>query len=124
MQQGLEDLLTAAPDRQPELAVEDRVLRRHGRACTWCRSVTAVLAEARRGNRRTPDLGRGCAARPASTRGAGLRQAGDPLRSGLRQGGERLRPRADGPSRPLKKWLQEQGSTGLASPGTAFTLAG
>jgi len=30
------------------------------------------------------------------------------LRIFTRQGGERIRPRADGPSKPLKNWLQEQ----------------
>ncbi|MCG2581650.1 MAG: tRNA lysidine(34) synthetase TilS [Marinobacter sp.] len=31
-----------------------------------------------------------------------------PIRISTRQGGERIRTRPDGPSKPLKKWLQEQ----------------
>lgn len=104
LEQGLNDLLAAAEDRLPELVGDNYMIRRFQghlycvvgehepplKPIVWNALDTVVWA------------------------GGYLRTIGDDVPDRqftvtARTGGERLRPRMDGPSRPLKKWLQEQG---------------
>ncbi|BES71881.1 tRNA lysidine(34) synthetase TilS [Marinobacter nanhaiticus D15-8W] len=104
LEQGLHDLLVASADRLPELVGENYAIRRFQghlycvvgehepppEPITWNPLDTVVWA------------------------GGYLRTIGDGVPDRqftvtVRTGGERLRPRPGGPTRPLKKWLQEQG---------------
>jgi tRNA(Ile)-lysidine synthase len=102
--QGLRDLIMAAADRSPVLEGDGFSIRRFSghlyfvatqskppeQTATWSTQESLEWA------------------------GGQLRLHGDHQRAPVlqvtrRQGGERFRPRAGGPSRPLKKWLQENG---------------
>ncbi len=103
LEQGLQDLLQAGEDRVPALVGTGyRVLRYQGRL--YCVA-----------DRPTPPLEPlpWHTAEPLVWAGGRLSVSGaDPglrLTVTARRGGERLRPVASGGSRPLKKWLQEQG---------------
>lgn len=104
----LKDLLESGPDREPELRGEGFALRRfHG----WIYLVPASEG----GEAPGPD--RALLPSKPVTIGpwrlsvcpvANPAGSAPPIRISTRQGGERIRPRPDGPSKPLKKWLQEE----------------
>ncbi len=107
--QGLHDLLQARDDRSPGLSGQGYSLRRfRGQICLVTGEPEAApLAPVRLlpGDEMKwgPWLVR---VEPAG----GNPKTGCPeIRIFTRQGGERLRPHPDGPSKPLKKWFQEQG---------------
>jgi tRNA(Ile)-lysidine synthase len=104
--QALNDLLLAAPDREPEFCGEGYALRRfHG----WIYLVPDEPSDPVVTQPLLPGqpvtLGR---LRLALQPGANPDRTPPPIRISTRKGGERIRPRPDGPSKPLKKWLQEQ----------------
>ncbi|MDX1636122.1 MAG: tRNA lysidine(34) synthetase TilS [Marinobacter sp.] len=104
---GLPELLAAAPDRAPELRTEAYCLRRYRQTLHLVPVADAV--ELLGGQPLT-------AAEPLPWQGGrlALEPAGpqrvDPPRLTVtrRMGGERFRERPGGPTRSLKKWLQEQ----------------
>ncbi len=102
----LMDLLYAESDRAPEIRGGRFALRRfHGHIYRIDCNAESVITEAR--------LVPGQPVRCGGFRIELMRQ-GDPRLSEPdlmirgRQGGERIRPTPGGPSKPLKKWLQEQ----------------
>ncbi len=103
LEQAMADLLSAGPDREPELRGAGYCVRRYqgklyclrDRGVAPSSNVTWVTDEV------LPWAG---GAVKAIGGGQGLT-----LTVTARQGGERLRLLPGGPSRPLKKWLQEQG---------------
>ncbi|MEX2474006.1 tRNA lysidine(34) synthetase TilS [Marinobacter sp.] len=104
--QVLDDLLLSAEDRKPELRGQGFALRRfHG----WVYLVPDQPPEPVASQRLLPDhpvvLGPW---RMALKPGATPVGPPPPIRISTRRGGERVRPRPGGPSKPLKKWLQEQ----------------
>jgi tRNA(Ile)-lysidine synthase len=102
----LSDFLASGTDRQPEYRGDGYRLRR------FQGSLRLVPDQPPPG----PDSIALMAGQPMTWGGwlLELRPAGEnekpapELRICARQGGERIRPRADGPSKPLKNWLQEQ----------------
>ncbi|WP_264766218.1 tRNA lysidine(34) synthetase TilS [Marinobacter fonticola] len=103
LEQGLADLLSAAEDRMPALVGEGYVIRRFRDALYCTGHESAPIREAVAWDIREP-------LEWAGGRLHVLGNAVPPLALVVtsRKGGERLRPRPGGPSRPLKKWLQEQ----------------
>ncbi|SFR40880.1 tRNA(Ile)-lysidine synthase [Marinobacter daqiaonensis] len=105
--QELDDLLWSAADRKPEIRAGEFALRR------FQEHIYRVSPTAPPVFSGVPLL----AGQPLRTGGyqVCLRASGAPpvpspeLRVGTRAGGEEIRPRPGGPSRALKKWLQEQG---------------
>ncbi|WP_100640450.1 tRNA lysidine(34) synthetase TilS [Marinobacter salexigens] len=104
--QILHDLLQAAEDRSPELRAGNYSLRRF-------QGELYLVSEAPDLPAGPVDLEPGCPVRwgewtvqldRISTSGSDVL----PIRICTRQGGERIRLRAGGPSKSLKKWLQEQ----------------
>lgn len=105
-QQVLDDLMCSAEDKEPELRGDGFSLRRfHG----WL-----YLVPEQPGDLPVPQSlipGHSVQIGPWRFTLAATATASDgppPIRISTRQGGERIRTRPDGPSKPLKKWLQEQ----------------
>lgn len=105
-QQVLGELLLSAADREPEFRGEGFSLRRfHG----WI-----YLVPDQPGDLPVPQsLAPGHPVQVGAWRftlsaTATSGNVPPPIRISTRQGGERIRTRPDGPSKPLKKWLQEQ----------------
>lgn len=104
LEQGLADLLAAGQDRLPELPGDGYVIRRF-QGYLYC-----VVAD-----NQSPAEKRVWDTRQSlDWAGGRLFAVGEKIpvlqfMVTARTGGERLRPHASGPSRPLKKWLQEQG---------------
>lgn len=103
LEQAMADLLSAGPDREPELRGAGYCVRRYqGKLyCLRDHGVAPASNVAWVTDEILPWAG---GAVKAIGGGQGLT-----LTVTARQGGERLRPLPGGPSRPLKKWLQEQG---------------
>lgn len=105
---GLQDLLQAGDDRSPALSGPGYSLRRfRGQICLVPDGPGDIPQEPVRlppGNR----VKWGCWLLGLEPAGANLKPGCPEIRISTRQGGERLRPNPDGPSKPLKKWLQEQ----------------
>lgn len=108
LESGLAALVAAAGDRAPEMAGPGyRVLRYHNRL---------HLVPQRKHGPETPAPATLSPGHPVVWNGGRLRleRAGPEtpapeFRVTRRQGGERFREHTSGPSRPLKKWLQEHG---------------
>ncbi|WP_323752860.1 tRNA lysidine(34) synthetase TilS [Marinobacter sp.] len=109
LDQGLSDLLNAAEDRAPEIRGAGFSLRRY-RGYLYLVSDFTVPQGA-------TDLSPGQAVAWGEwqlrlmpvQQGSTPKNPPPPIRVSTRQGGERVRFRAEGPSRALKTWLQEQG---------------
>lgn len=104
--QVLNDLLLSAPDCEPECRGDGYSLRRfHGWIYLVPDSCAEEVAPQSLLPGQTVTVGRWRLTLHAVANPAG---SAPPIRISTRQGGERIRPRPDGPSRLLKKWLQEQ----------------
>ncbi len=104
-QQSLHDLLFAGGDREPELRAEGFSLRRF-QGDLYLVTEKTPLPEAPVALEPGPSRRWGewsLALEPVAT----PKSLPPPIRIFTRQGGERLRFHPDGPSRSLKKWLQE-----------------
>lgn len=122
--QALQDLLRAGDDRAPCLSGPGYSLRRF-RGQVW------LVGE---GLETVPDqpvaLVPGNPVKWGRWRlsleavGANPKPDNPEIRISTRQGGERLRPHPDGPSRPLKKWLQEQAVPPWERPSVPLVFAG
>ncbi|WP_417532264.1 tRNA lysidine(34) synthetase TilS [Marinobacter lipolyticus] len=105
-QQVLDDLLRSAADREPEFRGEGFSLRRFRGGL--------YLVPAQPGALPVPQSlkpGHPVQVGPWRFTLSATVNSGDappPIRISTRQGGERIRTRPGGPSKPLKKWLQEQ----------------
>lgn len=103
LEQAMADLLSAGPDREPELRGAGYCVRRY-QGKLYCLRDRGV-APASNVTWVTDDV--------LPWAGGAVKAIGGgrslTLTVTARQGGERLRPLPGGPSRPLKKWLQEQG---------------
>lgn len=105
--QGLmSDFIDSGDDRQPQYCGDDYLIRRHRNRLYLVTGQSVTGAEG------APVLpgqetawGEWRLWLQAATAAGGTAPE---LQVCLRQGGERIRPRAGGPSKPLKKWLQEQ----------------
>ena len=102
----LSDLMSSGADRQPEYQGSDYAIRRHQNA------LYLVTGQPLPVNERF-QLEPGQEIQWGSWRlklQPATSNAGPPpeLVAGMRQGGERLRPQPDGPSKSLKNWFQEQ----------------
>lgn len=101
----IDQFVSAAGDREPELAGDGFHLRRYR---NWLYLVpdVSVTEDDQHLLPQTPLLRHGWRIRlePA----AGQNTASPSIRVTARSGGERFRPVPGGPSRPLSKWLQEQ----------------
>jgi len=103
--QVLEELCGAGPDREPELRGQGFSLRRFQSRLYLVPegpspregSVLVSAQSVHWGNWRIE-----------LEPGANPEQGAPPIRVSTRQGGERLRPHPEGPSKTLKNWLQEQ----------------
>lgn len=104
--QAINDLLLAAPDREPEFRGNGYALRRfHG----WIYLVPDQPAVEIVPQTLLPESPLVFGPWRLSLKSALTPECPPPpIRISTRQGGERIRPRPGGPSKPLKKWLQEQ----------------
>lgn len=105
-QQVLNDLLCAGGDREPEFACDGFTLRRFNGALYLVPERPPLPAESVVLEPGAPVEWGEWSIRllPVDDPKA----SPPPIRISTRQGGERVRPHSNGPSRPLKKWLQEQ----------------
>ncbi|MGM0769497.1 MAG: tRNA lysidine(34) synthetase TilS [Pseudomonadota bacterium] len=104
--QALNDLLRAAPDREPEFRGDGYTLRRfHGWIYLVPDQPVIELTPQPLSPGRPITIGPWRLMLQSTTT---PERPPPPIRISTRLGGERIRPRPDGPSRPLKKWLQEQ----------------
>lgn len=104
LEQGLADLLNAGADKLPDVRGPGYHLYRYQGYLYCVVAQPMPPATAQHWNTAEPLAWAGRELRLVGSRPAALQ-----LTVTARQGGERLRPRPGGPSRPLKKWLQEQG---------------
>lgn len=102
----MSDFIDSGDDRQPEYRGDDYAIRRH-RNTLYLVTRQAVTGEdgAQVMAGQETVWGKWRLWLQAANAESGTAPE---MRVFLRRGGERIRVRADGPSRPLKKWLQEQ----------------
>lgn len=104
LRSGLSALLSAAEDRAPALHWSENSIRRYRDDLWLVPDLPAVDSTAT--CTWNPDEPLHWAGTTLSLSGPGPEK---PLTVGFRQGGEHFQPGTNQPSRPLKKWLQEQG---------------
>jgi len=124
MPQVLHDLLQAGDDRHPGLSGQGYSLQRfRGQICLLAGDGGGIPEE-------PVLLVPGCEVKWGRWRlclepaGANPKTTFPEIRISTRQGGERLRPSPDGPSKALKKWFQERGVPPWERPSIPLVFAG
>ncbi|MFV8570937.1 tRNA lysidine(34) synthetase TilS [Marinobacter sp. SBS5] len=109
LDQGLFDLLNAAEDRAPEIRGAGFSLRRYRDYLYLVPDYVVPQEIADLSSRQVIEWGDWRLQLMPVQQGNTAKNSPPPIRVSTRQGGERVKIRAEGPSRPLKTWLQEQG---------------